>query len=894
MSSQPTATVLNVDDNEDVLYMRSFILRNAGFRVIEAHTGLEALRLVASERPEVALLDVSLPDISGIEVCSRIKSEPGTASTLVVQISSKFIHSSDRLQGLGSGADSYVADPVEPELLIATINALIRLRRNLEQTRKHERALDALLEHIPEGITIADASDAAIQRSSKYGLEMLRGASLGENMARPAHEAWEGSPPTGEPAPVAQLPLTRATRYGEVVTNEEWVLHRADGSVITALCNAAPIRDDQGAITGGVVAWRDISELKRTQRVLQVSNEFLMLANRHLEVKPLLQECVAKIRSLTGCSAAGIWTWDEAGRLAHTAFADFDPGVFETSDAVSMSPPQREQWIRNACRAQGFDGVALAPIRVGPRKLGVIHLAGLPDSRAMLPLMDLVKVAAGQLGPAIERIRAQEGLKRAHDQLEQRVLERTAQLAGLNEELDSERQRLFKILDGLPSFVCLHGEDCSVKFTNRRFREIFGDAGVNPCYTVMARRDEPCEDCPTLRVLRANTAAERVWTSPEGRQYHVYHYPFDLRDNVRLVMELGTDITERLRMEQAVQEERNKLKRILDAMPQGIYIANRRNEIEYKNPWLEKEFGPVDGRTCHEYFKGMDESCPSCPSLPAFSGSDVHWEWTSPKTGKTYDLFDTPVETQDGSIGKLELFHDITERKRSEEALRASEEELRFLSAQLLTAQETERSRISRELHDELGQSMTLLKLRLGSFVKKLPAEQRDLQVECDGMRSYIDDMIDSVRRLSRDLSPSILEDLGLSAALRRLGHDLARATGIEVTTELDGVDPLLPRDRHITLYRVVQEALTNVARHAGAHTVAVSLKASATAIECLITDDGSGLRPNTQPATPSLGLTIMRERVRMLDGTLQITSRPAAGTTVQISIPIARQEKAE
>lgn len=885
MPSQPGATVLNVDDNEDVLYMRSFVLRSAGFRVVEARTGLEALRLVASERPEVALLDVNLPDISGIEVCSRIKADPNTASTLVIQISSKFVGASDRLQGLGAGADSYVADPVEPELLIATINALLRLRRNLEQTRRHERTLDALLEYIPEGITIADGPDATIQRVSRYGLKMLRG--VGSGTPRQTPEAWEAVPPTGRPADARQLPLIRATQNGEVVTNEEWILHRADGSAITTLCNAAPIRDDQGSIIGGVVAWRDISKRKRAERVLQVSNEFLVLTNRHVEMKPMLQECTARIRSLTGCAAAGIWIWDETGRLAHSAFADFDPGAFDTSDAVSMSPQQREESIRATCRGLGFEAVAFAPIRMGARKLGLIHVAGLRGSGLVSPLMDLVQVAARQLGSAIERIKAQEALQRAHDQLERRVLDRTAELGNLNEELHLERQRLFEILDGLPSFVCLHGEDCSIKFTNRRFREIFGDAAGRPCYSVMAERDQPCEDCPTLKVLNGRTPTERVWTAPDGRHYHVYHYPFNLRDHARLVMELGTDITERLRMEQTIQAERNKLKRILNVMPQGIYIANRDNEIEYINPWLENEFGPIAGRACHEYFQGRDETCPSCPGAPVLAGSDARWEWTSPKTGKTYDLFGTPVETQDGSLGRLGLLHDITERKRSEE-------ELRFLSAQLLTAQESERSRISRELHDELGQSMTLLKLRLGSLAKKLPVGQGDLLSECEGVLSYIDEMIDGVRRLSRDLSPSILEDLGLTAALRRLTQDFGKATGIEIATELDSVDPLLPRNRHITLYRVIQEALTNVARHACARTVTVSVKETAGVIDCRVTDDGVGLRPQAPAAAPSLGLAIMRERVRMLDGTLQITSLPGSGTTFQILLPAATSQGAE
>src|SRR5262245_59029706 len=121
--------ILNVDDNEAGLYAKSRILRKAGFQVIEAASGIETLRLAAERQPDLVLLDVQLPDINGIEVCRRIKADPLTAAILVVQISATFLDSSNRVQSLEGGADSYLTEPIESEELIANVRAILRLRQ---------------------------------------------------------------------------------------------------------------------------------------------------------------------------------------------------------------------------------------------------------------------------------------------------------------------------------------------------------------------------------------------------------------------------------------------------------------------------------------------------------------------------------------------------------------------------------------------------------------------------------------------------------------------------------------------------------------------------------------------------------------------------------------------
>jgi len=145
-------------------------------------------------------------------------------------------------------------------------------------------------------------------------------------------------------------------------------------------------------------------------------------------------------------------------------------------------------------------------------------------------------------------------------------------------------------------------------------------------------------------------------------------------DEKGVVYAAATDITERKQAELEIQMERNKLTAIFEAMEDGIYIVNKNYDIQYLNPALKKEFGSHEGEKCYKYFHDLDEPCTFCKNKDVFAGKTVHWEWTSPKNGKTYDLIDTPMKNADDSIVKLEIFRDITEHKKVEQILKKSKE----------------------------------------------------------------------------------------------------------------------------------------------------------------------------------------------------------------------------
>lgn len=236
------------------------------------------------------------------------------------------------------------------------------------------------------------------------------------------------------------------------------------------------------------------------------------------------------------------------------------------------------------------------------------------------------------------------------------------------------------------------------------------------------------------------------------------------------------------------------------------------------------------------------------------------------------------------------LMREIQERERVEEALRESETQLRLLSSQLFNAQEQERRRLSKELHDQLGHDLVLLKSRLRAIERKLPREHTPLHGDFDETSRYVEQIIENVRNIASELSPSILEDLGLFASLRWLVENFSKQHAINVNLDMEDVDHYFSQETRINLFRVFQETLTNISKHAGADTVSIEVKPGEKAVSFHVTDNGKGFSPGRfperDPALKGMGLAAMKERVHLSGGTFEVRTHPGKGTSIRFDIP--------
>jgi signal transduction histidine kinase len=232
---------------------------------------------------------------------------------------------------------------------------------------------------------------------------------------------------------------------------------------------------------------------------------------------------------------------------------------------------------------------------------------------------------------------------------------------------------------------------------------------------------------------------------------------------------------------------------------------------------------------------------------------------------------------------------DITERKRAEEQLRITTEQLRSLSARLQSIREEERTLIARELHDELGQALTGLKMDLSWLSRKIPKDQEVLFEKIGSMSKLIDATIQTVRRISSELRPGILDDLGLIAAVEWLARDFENRTGItcEFDSSLEEVE--IDKDRSTAVFRILQETLTNVVRHAKATKVTILVEEEEGHFILKVFDNGLGIRERDILNPKSLGLLGMRERAHLFGGTVEFKGAPREGTTVTVKIPLIK-----
>ena len=299
----------------------------------------------------------------------------------------------------------------------------------------------------------------------------------------------------------------------------------------------------------------------------------------------------------------------------------------------------------------------------------------------------------------------------------------------------------------------------------------------------------------------------------------------------------------------------------------------------------------IAGKYCPTVVHGLDEPWHACPLEEAVeTGQAVEREAFDEGSGRwvTSVIYPTGRLTPDGRSIYFHTVADISARKETEEQLKASREQLRDLSWHLESLREEERTKMAREIHDQLGQTLTALKIDLSWLSGRLPQEDESLLKKTESMYELVDDAIQTVKRISTQLRPGVLDDLGLTDALEWQTQEFEKLTGIKSKFSARPESIVLDRDRSTAVFRICQEALTNIVRHAQATRVSVGLRSVPGRVTLKVSDNGKGIEESQILDPRAFGLIGMRERARFWGGEVKISGPPGKGTLVAVSIPLA------
>jgi len=237
-------------------------------------------------------------------------------------------------------------------------------------------------------------------------------------------------------------------------------------------------------------------------------------------------------------------------------------------------------------------------------------------------------------------------------------------------------------------------------------------------------------------------------------------------------------------------------------------------------------------------------------------------------------------------------YEDITAERKAQEDLERSREELRNLSIHLQSVREEESTRVARKIHDELGQSLTALQMDMSWLTSRLPANNESIRKKTRSMSDLVDSTIESVHKITTELRPSLLDDLGLPAAIEWQAADFQKRSGIRCQAQIHCSDSVIDKELATTIFRIFQETLTNIARHSKATQCKVSLAGTETELCLEVTDNGIGITPWQVDDPRSFGMIGMRERAHLWGGTVHVRNAKPSGTKVRVLIPLSKGEK--
>jgi PAS domain S-box-containing protein len=572
-----------------------------------------------------------------------------------------------------------------------------------EDITERKRAQDALKESEQRwATTVSSIGDAVITTDlagkinfMNHVAEELTGWTLTEAQQKPLGQVFRI---INEQSRVeVENPVTRVLKENRVFgLANHTILVRKNGVEIPIDDSGAPIKEKDGKVTGVVLIFRDIAERKKAEE--KIAQQALMIANAN--------------DAIIGYDLGyKVTFWNKAAEQLYG---------YKTGEAIGKGSV--------ALLRPDYVGATRDKIIKSLEKSGHIESESIrhtKDGRS-LNIEAHVVVLRNEIGAPIgyvsvdrditERKKAEEALKRMNDELEERVQQRTAQVS-------AERQRLYNVLETLPAYVILLDKDYRVPFSNKFFRETFGDSHGRRCHEYLFNKDHECENCETYKVYRQNKPQHWYWTGPNGRDYDIYDFPFPEANGNTLILEMGIDITERKKAERQVQAASLYARSLIEASLDPLVTISAEGKITDVNKATEEATGcpreQLIGSDFSEYFTEPENARAGYTKV-FNEGYVIDYPLVlKHKSGKTRDvLYNAAVyRNAQGEIqGVFAAARDITERKRAEAELKRYQENLEELVRERTAQLQDSEQRFAKAFHSSPA-AMTIARLPDGVWV---------------------------------------------------------------------------------------------------------------------------------------------------------------------------------
>jgi PAS domain S-box-containing protein len=731
------------------------------------------------------------------------------------------------------------------------------LKRAEEELQKERNLLRTVIDNLPDGIYTKDLNcrKTLTNRTDVYNMGRTSEA---EVLGKDDYELF--------PKKMADAFIAddrSVIQTGQPVINREEYVVDAKGQKHFLLTTKLPFRDEQGQIIGLIGIGHDITERKRAEEALQESDE--------------------KLRNIVEHSTNLFYS-----RNTDQVFTYLSP---QTKDIFDCEPDEAlvqftDFMTDNSINKLGCE-LAEKAVRTGARQEAYeLELISRKGRRVWVEIQEAPVVKDGK---TISIVGA------ATDITERRWAEMALQVS---------EKKYRDMITWAPIGIYQSTRSGKLLSVNKSLMDLLGYENVNELMECNMGKDVFYDEKERNRLIaRHDTYQENMtlhtetrWKTKNGSIIWVLMTVRDVRDKTSEILYYEGfvfDITERKHAEESLRESEERYRLLVENSTDIVTEINAEDKYLYVSPNVKSilDFEPLDlvGTNVLSRVYGKDKAIIG-EILSKLGGSatyryrdrvgGLHWFESS---GRVY-------YTSSGEQRMVMVSRDITQRRKAEQELEFSRKQLQHFTEHLEHVLEEERKRISRELHDELGQLLTILKFDLSWL--KLEGIQSDANIfaRIDAMMESVNEALASVKRISKEIRPPQLEALGLIGAIQWDLDQVEKKTGLKGIVSVEPVDIEIKGQVNTVLYRVFREALTNILRHANADHAFIRLSQRLDTIILTIRDDGRGVTKKELKGTTSLGLVGIRERLRMVGGTFTIEGKTGSGTVLSVEVPLKKK----